>query len=231
MAPAGAEGLVLGRAGDVEAVGVLVDVLVAVRGDVPHQDLVALARSSGRRARCRAWRCGGSGRRPGTSAATPRPAAGSSERSASRAPSGRGSPSARACRSRRSACVESLPAATSRKKPIDDLVLGERLAVDLGVDEHAGQVVGRVLAALGDRARQRSKISGMSRSMIASDALGVDVGIVRAERRVHQPRPGRRRPRAAMPMKLPITRATTGCATSVTRSQRSRPPSCRTRRR
>ena len=33
----------------------------------------------------------------------------------------------------------------------DDLVLLELLAVDLGVDEHAGQVVGRVLAALGDQ--------------------------------------------------------------------------------
>ena len=42
MAAAGAEGLVLGVAGHVEAVGVLVAVLVAVRRRVPERDLVAL---------------------------------------------------------------------------------------------------------------------------------------------------------------------------------------------
>src|SRR5688572_17000533 len=43
VAAARAEGLVLGPAAQVEGVGVVVDVLVAVGRDVPHGDLVALA--------------------------------------------------------------------------------------------------------------------------------------------------------------------------------------------
>ena len=38
---------------------------------------------------------------------------------------------------------------------------------------------------------QRSKISGMSFAMTRLDALGVEVGVAGAERRVHQPRPDR----------------------------------------
>src|SRR4051812_13763249 len=48
VAAAGAEGLVLRVAVDVEAVGILVDVLVAVRADVPHQHLVALVHGATR---------------------------------------------------------------------------------------------------------------------------------------------------------------------------------------
>ena len=51
------------------------------------------------------------------------------------------------------------------------------------------------------------------------DALGVEVGVAGAERRVHQPRPDSSSS-GGMPMKLPITRETTGWATSLTRSQR-----------
>jgi hypothetical protein len=76
--------------------------------------------------------------------------------------------------------VLSLPAATSRKKP---------LPVDLGVDENAGQIVGRVLAPLGD---QPPAALEHLRNLLLPDrfrALRVHVGIAGAQHRVHDPRP------------------------------------------
>ena len=73
----------------------------------------------------------------------------------------------------------------------DDLVLLELLAVDLGVDEDAGQVVGRVLAALGDQLAAALEDLGDVALHHGLGALGVDVGVAGAERRVHQARPDR----------------------------------------
>ena len=71
----------------------------------------------------------------------------------------------------------------------DDLVLLELLAVDLGVDEHAGEVVGRVLAARGDQLAAALEDLGHVALHHRLDALGVEVGVAGAEGRVHQPRP------------------------------------------
>ena len=154
-------------------------------------DLLALADRSARRARRRASRCGGSARRRGTSAATPRPRRGSA-------------PGRRAAARRWSGCsisariplqyvalVESLPAAIEQEEAHDDLVLLEPLAVELGVDEHAGEVVGRALAALGDQPRAALEDLRDVALHDGLDALGVEVGVAGAERRVHQPRPDR----------------------------------------
>ena len=70
-----------------------------------------------------------------------------------------------------------------------DLVLLEPLAVDLGVDEDARQVVGRVLAPLGDQPAAALEDLGDVALHHGLDALGVEVGVAGAERRVHQPRP------------------------------------------
>ena len=46
------------RPGDVELVGTVPDVLVAVRARVRHHHVVAFADELARRSRCPAWRCG-----------------------------------------------------------------------------------------------------------------------------------------------------------------------------
>ena len=101
----------------------------------------------------------------------------------------------------------------------DDLVLLEPLAVDLGVHEHARQVVGRALAALGDQRAAAREDLGHVRCMTASTPSGFRSGSsapsVAFISRAHTASSS-----GGMPMKLPITRDTTGCATSVTRSHR-----------
>ena len=63
------------------------------------------------------------------------------------------------------------------------------LAVDLGVDQHARQVVGRVSAPLLDQ--QPAALEDLWQVQLAGalDALGVQVRVARAEQRVHQLRP------------------------------------------
>ena len=102
-----------------------------------------------------------------------------------------------------------------------DLVLLEPLAVDLGVDEDAGQVVGRVLAPLGDQlpaALEDLRHVALHHRLAPS---GLTSGSPAPSVVVHQPRPDRV-VLGGMPMKLPITRETTGWATSSTRSHVSR---------
>ncbi len=65
----------------------------------------------------------------------------------------------------------------------------EFLAVDLGVHEHARQIVGRALAALGDQLRAALEDLGDVFLQDAVDAVRVDVRVAGPERRVHQPRP------------------------------------------
>ncbi|CAA9531264.1 MAG: hypothetical protein AVDCRST_MAG85-3696 [uncultured Solirubrobacteraceae bacterium] len=72
----------------------------------------------------------------------------------------------------------------------DDLVLLERLPVDLGVHEHGGQVVGRVLAPLGHErvaALEQDADVALDRG---GDVLGLEVLVAGTEQLVHQPRPG-----------------------------------------
>ena len=72
-----------------------------------------------------------------------------------------------------------------------DLVFLEFLPVDLGVHEHARQIVGRVAPALGDQlaaALEDLRDVFLERAL---EAVGVEVGVAGAERRVHQPRPDR----------------------------------------
>ena len=107
-----------------------------------------------------------------------------------------------------------------------DLVLLQLLAVDLGVDEDAGQVVGRVLAPGGDHLAAALEDLGhafwIAASMCSSMPLGLKSG---------SPAPSvefissaqTASSSSGIPMKLPITRETTGWATSVTRSHVSRP--------
>ena len=83
----------------------------------------------------------------------------------------------------------SLPGGDEQEEPHHDLVLLEPLAVDLGVDEHAGQVVGRPLAALGDEPPAALEDLGHVPLHHGLGSLGVEVRVARAERRVHQPRP------------------------------------------
>ena len=72
-----------------------------------------------------------------------------------------------------------------------DLVVLELLAVDLGVDEHARQVVGRVLAALGDQLRAALEdLRHVASPCTVSRPRG-HVGVAGAEHRVHDPRPDR----------------------------------------
>jgi hypothetical protein len=67
----------------------------------------------------------------------------------------------------------------------------ELLAVHLGVHQHARQVVGGVLAALGDQPRTTLEDLGNVFLQGAVDAAGVHVRVGSAERRVHQARPDR----------------------------------------
>ena len=69
---------------------------------------------------------------------------------------------------------------------------------------------------------QRSKISGTSRFITVSTPSGLRSGSP-APRVVFISRAQISSSSGGIPMKLPITRETTGCATSVTRSQVSRP--------
>ena len=71
---------------------------------------------------------------------------------------------------------------------------------------------------------QRRNISGTSSSMTASMPLGFMSGSP-AAMIVFMIRAQARSSSGGIPMKLPMTRETTGCATSVTRSQVSRPSS------
>ena len=98
-------------------------------------------------------------------------------------------------------------------------------AVDLGVDEHAGEVVGRVGPAVGDQ--RPAALEELGHVLLHDRALAVrvEVRVAGAEHRVHQPRPDRVVLDSGCPMKDPITRDTTGCATSETRSHSSRPSS------
>ena len=102
-----------------------------------------------------------------------------------------------------------------------DLVLLEVLAVDLGVDEHAGQVVGRVLAPLRDQLLAALEDLGTARSMTGFD-VGVEVRIA-GTHDAFMSRAQSASSSGGTPMKLWMTRETTGCATSVTRSHSSRP--------
>ena len=117
----------------------------------------------------------------------------------------------------------SLPAATSRKKPI---TISCSSSFWPSTSAWTSTLV-RSSVGFSRRSaiirRQRSKISGMSLLDDALDAAGVEVGVAGAERRVHQRRPRPASSSSGMPMKLPITRETTGWATSATRSQVSRP--------
>ncbi len=105
----------------------------------------------------------------------------------------------------------------------DDLVLLEFLAIDLGMDEHTGQVFGWGVTTVLDQLLGSARRSGARpRCITVSMPSGLRSGSPKPEHHgVHQ-----RGPRfvvlGGMPMKLPITRETTGCATSPTRSQRSR---------
>ena len=72
-----------------------------------------------------------------------------------------------------------------------DLVLLEPLAVELGVDENAGQVVGRVLAALVDQLPAALEDLGHVLLHDRSRPPRVRVAVPGAERVVHQPRPDR----------------------------------------
>ena len=185
----GAEGLVLWIALDLEAVGILVARLVAVGGDVPHDDLLALLDllavqldvARGRAAEMREGR-----------------------EHAQRLLDG--------ARDQRTVVEQLLhllavfhqrahAAAVSRLRAVvaggdeqeeahHDLVLLELLAVDLGVDEHGREVVGRALAPFGDHRLAAFEDLGDVFLEHAVDALRVEVFVVAGERRVHQSRPG-----------------------------------------
>ena len=164
---AGAERLVLGVAAHVEAVGVLVARRVAVGGDVPHDDLVALAdRLAGELGVAR----GGA------------PEVGEGGEHAQRLLDGAGD-------QRRvveqelallgvlherphAAAVGGLGAVVARgheqEEAHHDLVLLELLAVDLGVDEHGGEVVGGRLAPRGDQLGAAAEDLG---DLVGHDAL------------------------------------------------------------
>ena len=71
----------------------------------------------------------------------------------------------------------------------DDLVLLEALALELGVDQHAGEVVGRVRTALLDQRAAALEDLGHLALHDALGAIRVEVGVAAAERGVHQPRP------------------------------------------
>ena len=101
-------------------------------------------------------------------------------------------------------------------------MLLEALAVDLGVHEDARQVVGRALAALGDQRaaaledlghvalHDRLEPSGVRSASPAPSIVFISRAQISSSS-------------GGMPMKLPITRETTGWATSATRSHVSRP--------
>ena len=74
-----------------------------------------------------------------------------------------------------------------------DLVLLELLAFDLGVDEDAGEVVGRVLAALGDHrpAAGEDLLDRLLDRLFDALDVGAVVGVVGGQRHVHQLGPGR----------------------------------------
>ena len=116
-----------------------------------------------------------------------------------------------------------VPGRDEQEEAHHDLVLLELLAVDLGVDEHACQIVGGLLATLGDHF-----VAALEdlRDVLAHDRLGaarVEVRVTGAERGVISAAQTASSS-GGIPMKLPITRETTGCATSLTRSQRGRDP-------
>jgi len=99
-------------------------------------------------------------------------------------------------------------------------VLLEPLTVDLGVDEHAREVVRRPLSAMSFW--QRSKSCGTQRSITACGPSGLRSGSP-APRIAFMRSAHSRSSSGGTPMKLPMTRDTTGWATSVTRSHVSRP--------
>ena len=188
MAPARSEGLVLGVARDLEAVGVLVARLVAVRRRVPHDHLVALAD-------LRPVQLGVAGRgtrevpeggehpqrllhrRRGQRRVVEQllPLVGVLEQRAHAAAVGRLGAVVAGC--------------DEEEEAHHDLVLLQPLAVDLGVHQHAREVVGGVLAALRDQLAAAREDLGHLALHHGLHALGVEVRIARAQSGVHQPGP------------------------------------------
>ena len=175
----------------VEAVGVLVAGLVAVRRHVPHHHLVALADLPARPARCRGSRCGGSGRRRGTSAATPRPRSGSATGRRAGAGAGRGLRSAPACRCSRSPwCCRCRRRRAGRSPSRSRAPRASAPSTSAWTRTLVRSSVGfsrRSAISL----RQRSKISGTVFSTTPSTPSGLRSGSLAPERRVHQPGPDR----------------------------------------
>ena len=92
----------------------------------------------------------------------------------------------------------------------DDLVFLEFLAVDLGVHEHARQVVGGVLLALGDHLAAALEHLRDVFLEHALDAFGVQVLVGGARASSSSMRAQIPSSSSEMPMKLPITRETIG---------------------
>ena len=187
--PAGAEGLMVGVAGDVEAVGVLVAGLVAVRRHVPHHHLLALADRLPVQARCRAVAVRRKWAKAGNIRSDSSTALGISEGSSSRSWRSSGC----SIRARMRAAIGRLGAVVTggdeQEEPHHDLVLLQPLAVHLGMNQDAGEVVGGTLAALGDQRPAALEDLGHVAFHDRLDALRVQVGVAGAERGVHQPRP------------------------------------------
>ena len=118
-----------------------------------------------------------------------------------------------------------VPGGHQQQEPHHDLVVLQPLAVDLGVDEHAREVVGRRRAAFGDQLAAALEHLGDLALHHALRALGRRVRVARPDDRRTSVVAHGASSSGGMPMKLPITRATTGCATSLTRSHSSRPSS------
>ena len=176
-----AERLVLRVAAHVEVVRVLVAGLVAVGRDVPHDDLLALADrlpADLRVARRGAAEVGERGEHPQRLL--------DGARDQRRIVEQQLTLIGVLHQREHPAAVRRLGAVVARRNQQEeahhDLVLLEPLAVDLGVHEHAGEVVGRALAALGDQ-----PVAALEdlRHVALHDrlhAIRVEVGVVGAER-------------------------------------------------
>ena len=188
-----------GVAADVEAVGIGEHLLVAVRGRVEHHDLLALRGSSGRGARRRACavrrNCTTGEQKRSISSIAP----GSSARSARSAASCSGWRDQREHAARDEVARRVAAGVDEQQEEQVELEIGEPLAVDLGVEQHGRDVLGR-RARASSRARRRrsSNISrdrarGVGRVARAVHALGqlVELAPVR-DRDAHQLRDQRR---------------------------------------
>ena len=82
-----------------------------------------------------------------------------------------------------------VPRRHQQEEPHHDLVLLELLPIDLRMHQHARQVIRRIRPPIGDQLPAALEDLGDVALHHGVDALGVHLGIVRAEDRVHQPRP------------------------------------------